>query len=173
MDTWSPEWYIYTVACNITHCNNDMVPCPCHGKKKLVPSAWPYAGFNQIAEKDLFVDKKKLSTDLHSMQHLKFYGRPVSSTSLLSQFHLIDCLLTVTDNEVWGVVGKKLFSDEGHTWSATQNISLVLEKVWTGDIQIQRLFKYFSNSNYLWMKIEWGRQKIILISGFSIVATRY
>jgi len=55
--------------------------------------AWPYVGFNQMAKKDVFVDKKKLPTDVHSMQHLKLYGRPVSSTPLLSQFHLIDCLL--------------------------------------------------------------------------------
>jgi hypothetical protein len=55
--------------------------------------AWPYVGFNQMAKKDVFVDKKKLPTEVHSMQHLKLYGRPVSSTPLLFQFHLIDCLL--------------------------------------------------------------------------------
>jgi len=55
--------------------------------------AWPYVGFNQMAKKDVFADKNKLPTDVHSMQHLKLYGRPVSSTPLLSQFHLIDCLL--------------------------------------------------------------------------------
>ena len=55
--------------------------------------AWPYVGFNQMAKKDVFVGKKKLPTDVHSMQHLKLYGRPVSNTPLLSQFHLIDRLL--------------------------------------------------------------------------------
>jgi hypothetical protein len=55
--------------------------------------AWPYVGFNQMATKDVFVDEKKLPTDVHSMQHLKLYARPVSSTPLLSQFHLIGCLL--------------------------------------------------------------------------------
>ena len=56
-------------------------------------SAWPYVGFNQMARKDVFFDTKKLPTDVHFMQHLKLYGRPVSNTPLLSQFHLIDCLL--------------------------------------------------------------------------------
>ena len=55
--------------------------------------AWPYVGFNQMVKKGVFVDKKKLPTDVHSMQHLKQYGRPVSSTPSVSQFHLIDCLL--------------------------------------------------------------------------------
>jgi len=47
--------------------------------------AWPYVGFNQMAKKDVFApaDEKKLPTDVHSMQHLKLYGRPVSSTPLL------------------------------------------------------------------------------------------
>ena len=55
--------------------------------------AWPYVGFNQMAEKDVFVDKDKLPTYVHSMRHLKLYGRPVSSKPLLSQFHLKYCLL--------------------------------------------------------------------------------
>ena len=49
------------------------------GYRSLPP--WPYVGFNQMAKKDLFVTKKKLPTDVHSMEHLKLYGRPVSSTS--------------------------------------------------------------------------------------------
>ena len=57
--------------------------------------AWPYVGFNQMAKKDVFAstNETKLPTDAHSMRHLKRYRRPVSSTTLLSQFHLIDCLL--------------------------------------------------------------------------------
>ena len=55
--------------------------------------AWPYVGFNQMAKKHVFVETKKLPTDVHSMQHLKLYGRPVSSAPPVSQFHLIDCLL--------------------------------------------------------------------------------
>lgn len=55
--------------------------------------AWPYVGFNQMAKKGVYVDEKKLPTDVHSMEHLKLYGRPVSSTPSVSQFHLIDTLL--------------------------------------------------------------------------------
>jgi len=47
-----------------------------------------------MVKKDVFApaNEKKLPTYVLSMQHLKLYGRPVSSTPLLSQFHLIDCL---------------------------------------------------------------------------------
>jgi hypothetical protein len=56
--------------------------------------AWPYVGFNQMAEKDVFAPAKgkKLPTHVHFMKHLKRCGRPVSSTPLVSQFHLIHWL---------------------------------------------------------------------------------
>ena len=56
--------------------------------------AWPYVGFNQMAKKDIFApaNEIKLPTHVHSLKHLKRYGRPVSSTPLLPQFRLIDCL---------------------------------------------------------------------------------
>jgi len=57
------------------------------GYKSL--STWPYIGFNQMARRDVL----KFPTDVHYIQHLKLYGRPVSNTPLLFQFHLIDCLL--------------------------------------------------------------------------------
>jgi hypothetical protein len=56
--------------------------------------AWPYVRFNQMVKKDVFApaNEKKFPTYVLSMQHLKLYGCPVSSTPLPSQFHLIDCL---------------------------------------------------------------------------------
>jgi hypothetical protein len=49
----------------------------------------PNVGFNQMAEKNVLVDKEKLPTNV---QHLKLYGRPLStsSTPLLSRSYLID-----------------------------------------------------------------------------------
>lgn len=55
---------------------------------------WPYIGFNQMAKKNVFAsaDEKKLPTHVHSIGHLKRYGRPVSSTPLHSKIYLIYCL---------------------------------------------------------------------------------
>lgn len=68
----------------------DMIPhgpnAPSHRlTKELVPlPPWTYLGFNQMTVKDIMAKVKK-AADVLSVQHLKTYGRPVSSGVLYSR----------------------------------------------------------------------------------------